>query len=269
MTDILNPIFHPVKKFNNEESIKCLEKYMLFHNCSIIQKKQNFINKQDQNTIINETLLAETINEHKSTVILPKKTDTLFWCMYIAMYGYDEYNLITHHYGNKELEEKQKMLDYFKKNPGKIKDANMKISKVKFQEMISELMIDKKISLSFFVLFSLFYNIDVLIVYKKTYIEFSTMNNEEDKSVFLIYRNNDKEYEIDLDSTTEKISNIVDNYLKIESSAKILKGISCYTVNDLKEIYKKIFEQNSIDENEKNKQSKPDIYNSILLKCVW
>jgi len=255
-----------MKSFNDEEAILSLEKYMLFHNSSVIQKCEKINNIQEM--IVSEKII-ETKKEEISSIYLPRKQDTLFWCMYIAMYGYDEYTLITNHTGNKELEEKQKIMDYFVvKNRGKIRSANKKISKVKFQEMVSELMVDRKITLSVLILFVLFSDIDVLVVYKKTYMEFSSLDSGENKSVFIIHRNNDKEYEIDMDTNDEKISNIVDNYLKMECESKSLKGISCYTVNELKEIYEKITEDKTEAVNQP-KQSKIDIYNSILIKTMW
>ena len=266
MTDILNPIFFSMKSFNDEEAILSLEKYMLFHNSNVIHKCDQINNAQE--TIVPDKI-AEKKKEEIPSIYLPRKQDTLFWCMYIAMYGYDEYTLITNHTGNKELEEKQKIMDYFVvKNRGKLRSANKKISKVKFQEMVSELMVDRKITLSVLILFVLFYDIDVLIVNKKTYMEFSSLDSGENKSVFIIHRNNDKEYEIDLDTNNEKISNIVDNYLKMECESKALKGISCYTVNELKEIYEKISDDKT-EITSQTKLSKTDIYNSILIKTVW
>jgi hypothetical protein len=262
MSDILNPIFFNLKNFDDEEAILSLEKYMLFHNSSVMQKK-NQSKLQDKSVEIS----VEPVTEKISSIILPKQTDTLFWCMFIAKYGYDEYQLIHSHSGNKEIEEKKKITDYFVlKNRGKIRSANKKISVVKFQEMISELLVNKKITLSVVILFVLFYDIDILVVYKKTYMEFSSLDSNDNKSVVILYRNDDGSYEIDLDTTDEKIANIVDNYLKMESEQKSLKGISSYKMDELKEIYSKITGEDYVSV---PKQNKIDIYNTILLKTTW
>lgn len=262
MSDILNPFFFNMKSFKDEEAILSLEKYMLFHNSSVVQKNIQIQPQKDTTQKICEVPSQEITN-----IILPKQTDTLFWCMYIAKYGYDEYQLIHTHYGNRALEEKKKVVDYFVlKNRGKIRSANKKITIAKFHEMTSELLVDKKISLQVLILFVLFYDIDALVVYKKTYMEFSSLDSSEDKSVVIIHRNSDGEYQVDLDTTDEKIADIVDNYLKMESEQKALKGISSYKMDELKEIYKKIFGE---DDTNILKQNKIDIYNTILVKTTW
>jgi hypothetical protein len=197
----------------------------------------------------------------------PKQRDTLFWCMFIAFYGYDEYILIRNHHGNRELEEKQKILDCFKKTPSKIKDANIKVTKVQFQEMISELMIDKQVKLSYIILFCLFYNVNIIIVYKKTYIEYGANDIIDDADCFILNRNADKDYEIDLETTQEKIKYIRENLFKKDNEVKTLRGASAYTINELKEILKKIDE--TAEKNMPGKPTKMDIYNAILVKCMW
>jgi hypothetical protein len=132
--------------------------------------------------------------------------------------------------------------------------------------MISELLVNKKITLSVVILFVLFYDIDILVVYKKTYMEFSSLDSNDSKSVVILYKNDDGSYEIDLDTTDEKIANIVDNYLKMESEQKSLKGISSYKMDELKEIYSKITGEDYVSV---PKQNKIDIYNTILLKTTW
>ena len=54
----------------------------------------------------------------------------------------------------------------------------------------------------------------------------------------------------------------------MECESKALKGISCYTVNELKEIYEKISDDKT-EITSQTKLSKTDIYNSILIKTVW
>ena len=197
----------------------------------------------------------------------PKQRDTLFWCMFIAMYGHDEYTFIKNHHGNRELEEKQKILDYFRKSPFKIKDANIKITKVRFQEMISELMIDKQVGLSYIILFCLFYNINIIVVKDKTYIEYGSNDIIDNAECFIFNRNIDKDYEIDLNTTPDKVKFIRENLFKKENETKTLKGASAYTINELKDILKKI------DANSETilsgKPTKTDIYNTILVKCMW
>lgn len=204
-------------------------------------------------------------NKINNNMIIPNKTDSLFWCVYIAVYGYDEYNTIINHYYNKEMEERQKIIDYLKKNPSIIKNSNIKITKIAFQEMLSDLMVNKKITLNLLILLCIYYNINIFIVNDYTYVEFSVINEILDKPTYIIYKNKNKEYAIDLDFSMEKINNIKNNYFKIENFIKPLKSISNYSIHELKQILKSF---NLKDEITNNLKLKTDIYNIICEHCL-
>jgi hypothetical protein len=59
--------------------------------------------------------------------ISPTHQDSLFWCIYIAMHGYNDYLQVSRNYGVKELEIKQKIGNYIQSNPSKMKKTNIKI----------------------------------------------------------------------------------------------------------------------------------------------
>mgnify|MGYP003342261661 CR=1 FL=1 len=196
MTEILNKVFFPVENFNNEESISLLEKYMFTKDFIFLYdlskiKEQNVEKKsvvieeptrainnifvEEKKEIIFDRKLCEKKIEkpHIRDRICPNKMDTLFWCVFIAVYGYDEYNTISNHFSNREMEERQKMMDFLKKKPSLIKNSNVKITKVAFQEMLTDLMINKKVTLSILILFCIYYNITIFVVIDDIYMEFS------------------------------------------------------------------------------------------------
>ena len=297
MTEFLNDIFFSVDNFNNEQMISLLEKYMFTKNLNC----RRFENRQSPNQSSTTTILKDLLNQkeeidtkisipsissqtilqnnndqynvvsipnktkNNNDIITPNKMDSLFWCIYIAVYGYSEYNTIKNHYSNKEMEERQKIIDYLKKNPALIKQSNIKITKIAFQEMLSDLMINKKITLNILILLCIYYNINVFIVNEYTYMEFSVINEILDKPTYIIYKNKNKEYAIDLDISVEKLNNIKNTYFKIESFEKPLKTISKYTTNELKEILKQL---NLKDEMINNLKLKTDIYNFICDFCI-
>lgn len=289
MTEILNKYFFPAENFNNEYAISLLEDFLYTKKCIFLkdintkkeqQQQQQQTNKEEKLDVIEKLVLKESpiikkdckiiikeekVNNRNKDRICPNKMDTLFWCVFIAVYGYDEYNTITNHYLNREMEERQKIIDHLKKNPSKIKNANVKITKVAFQEMLSDLMISKKITLPLVIMLCLYYNIVIFVVFDNIYIEFSVNNEILDKQKFIIYKNHKREYEIDLDSSNDKVNNICNNFLKIENHLKPLKAISNYTINELKEILHKI---NIKDDTVKELKSKTSIYNYINDYCV-
>ena len=139
------------------------------------------------------------------------------------------------------------------------------------QEILSDLMVNLKSSLLAFIGLTHFYNKHFYIVKGQTYLYFSSNANEtfeeSPSSFFIIHYKNEKEYGIDMDTTLEKINNIQNNYVYIESIDKPLKGISAYKVNDLDSMCKKLL----VDSND-NKWSymkKSDLYKYIWEMCIW
>ena len=224
---------------------------------------------EEKKEIIFDRKLCEKKIEkpHIRDRICPNKMDTLFWCVFIAVYGYDEYNTISNHFSNREMEERQKMMDFLKKKPSLIKNSNVKITKVAFQEMLTDLMINKKVTLSILILFCIYYNITIFVVIDDIYMEFSVNNGENnisDKEIHIIHKNTKRDYEIDLNPTKEKLDFIFSNYIKIENAVKPLKGISNYTSNELKELLSKI----NKTEAKTDLKTKTDIYNYICEYCA-
>ena len=179
--------------------------------------------------------------------------------------------MIGKKYANREIDEKQKIIDFIKKTPQKLKLSNHKITNIMIQEILSDLMVNLKSSLLAFIGLTHYYNKHFYIVRGRTYLYFSSNVNEtfeeSPSSFFIIHYKNEKEYGIDMDTTLEKINNIQNNYVYIESIDKPLKGISAYKVNDLDDMCKKLL----VDSND-NKWSymkKPDLYKYICEMCMW
>ena len=158
MTQYLNQILYPHTKFDSVDSLKLLEPYMynnikLEKNTSISQETSqetsqvtSQVTSQETSPSVNLNIKREPtqVTQTNANIIYPKCTDTLFWCMYIAKYGYAEYLNIGQRYKNKEIEIKQQMIDTIKKTPSILKNGPRKITNVEIQEIMAELMIDKK-----------------------------------------------------------------------------------------------------------------------------
>ena len=84
------------------------------------------------------------VHAHEKELISPKKSDTLFWCLFVIHFGYDEYIEVDRNYGVKELEIKKLVGQYISANPYKIKNSNIKFTKASVQEVLSELLTSQK-----------------------------------------------------------------------------------------------------------------------------
>jgi hypothetical protein len=175
--------------------------------------------------------------------------------------------LIERKYQNAEIEEKQKIVDFIKKNPNEMKNSNHKITKINMQEMMSDLLTNKKIELSILPALALFYNKRIIIIKGEQpgfYLDTFPISLENNKSqVILLTKNKQQDYGVDLDITPEKIMNIESSMLKFQHYEKPLKSISNYKVDELEQMAEKL----NIDMSKKYK--KLELYMEISKLCIW
>ena len=310
MTEYLNQILYNNKKFDSSDTIRLLEPYM--YSTSMVKPVEESVQEpipiepivedpivelvikkpidEHQTPIINpiqsDTNHANTLLPRKNNnIISPRCTDTLFWCMYIATYGYGDYLSIGTKYKNKEIEKKQEMIDIIKKNPLILKSTPRKITNVAIQEIMAELMIDKKTTMNSFFAMCVLNKLHVYIIdtSTKTFLEFGQTNqtneqnktneqNEEDPTIqdntYLFYRSIEGFYSIDLDyadsSTDPKIIDQLTPLFELEHGPKPMKSISNYKVDELETISKKLGLWSDA-----KKYKKQDLYQEIFVKCIW
>jgi hypothetical protein len=198
---------------------------------------------------------------------LPTHQDSLFWCIYIAMHGYNDYQQVSRNYGVKELEIKQKIGNYIQANPSKIKKTNMKITKAAVQEILSELLTSIR-ETSFFSMIGMlvYYNINILIIDatgKKMLKFVSDVDNELPTHV--LHKDKFGKYKLQSEPVSRtQIDQIKTDIFCLESYLKPLKSISSYHVEDLYKIAKQIGVYNDT-----KKYKKTDLYQELNEALVW
>ena len=237
-----------------------------------------------------------TINEkHRNPpYVHPKKEDTLFWCLYIANYGYYHFLSIEKKSKNVEIEEKQKIVDFLRTNMSFLKKEH-KLSKVAIQEIMCDLMVNKKTTLNMTLAICLYYKITVFVMNKEnnTYLEFrgrrsddnNDNNNNESSSFFLInYEKNQFFINVE-EKEKEVVQKTIASMFLVESLKKPLKGISTYKINELEKMAIKmnvcwegkesdIKKEKEEEEGNNSKKrlfsiKKEDLYEKIFQKCIW
>ena len=125
MSTYLHQIFYNYNKFDNEASLSILNEYILTDS-----KKKSIIDSfnETDKPITNDKPQKQTNETSANTdIYFSNKQNPLFWAVYINIYGYENYMQISNKYGNAELEEKQKMIEFLKKNYSKLKEVNKKV----------------------------------------------------------------------------------------------------------------------------------------------
>jgi hypothetical protein len=270
MSIFLNQILYDNTKFDTFDTIQLLDPYM-YTKYSIIQDpipiSTSNVSSISQTIPLPIQVVVSPIkvlhsSSINSNIIKPKHTDTLFWCLYIAKYGYGEYLNIGNKYKNKEIEIKQSMIETIKKSPAILKSTSRKITNVAIQEIMAELMIDKKTTFKTFFAMSVLNNINAYILDTATQTYLPFLYGDDQEKPFIFYKSIDGFFSIDIEEkTAEQIHEIVGSMIELEHGERPIKSISAYKVADLETMAKHLH-----IEVDTKKYKKQDLYNEILAK---
>lgn len=262
ISSFLNQIFYKNNKFddNNIDQLNC---WMLskddFTKTNVVETpKINVVETQPEVVIDIDKKPQMHNNKNKFS---PKKQDSLFWCAYAAHHGESAYWIIGNKYKNTEIEEKQAMIEYIKTNSAKIRgESNPKITQVRLQEIMSNLMMNKKTDWYTFHIMCMFYNIRVYVIFDKTFLDF---NNSSSTSTFIFDYSKDGHISINYEN-----DHILEKLVKLEyMSDRPIKSITNYKLSELLEMADKL--EIGEPETGKTKPKKLDWYNAIVKKCTW
>tara|TARA_B100001175_G_scaffold317917_1_gene337543 strand:+ start:4971 stop:5867 length:897 start_codon:yes stop_codon:yes gene_type:complete len=275
----LYQIFYQFNKFDNVEDIVKLDSYMYKYDSS--ESLKNLFNSDDikENS---ETYLESNIPKHleeidskkekKSNYFIPRQSDTLFWCIFYEIYGEKEYLQIGDRYSNREIKEKQNIIQYFRNSDVKmLKNSNQKITNGEVQEIMSEFMcIQNKTSLLGLIGLVVYYKRSIYLVHssKNIFIKFGL--NDDDDPIILEYMYNDDnrhkcKYKLFIMNRDEKehyIKDLQNSKYEFHQYNKPLTGLSTYKTDDLRNILYKM----NIDSCGKKKN---EMYQDIMRYCVW
>ena len=93
-----------------------------------------------------------------------------------------EYHFIGKKYANREMDEKKRIMDTLKKTPSHLKETNYKVSNVLIQEILSDLLVNKKTSLTSLLAFVAFYKKKIFLSTEKMYLYYSYNKEEWEKT---------------------------------------------------------------------------------------
>jgi len=215
-----------------------------------------------QNSIVENT----QINPNKD-FIKPKQKDTLFWCLYIAHHGYNEYVELRNNYGMKQIEIQEKIGQHIRKNMVLLKNVNTRITKAVAQEILSELLTDsKKTSFPVLYAYAIYYNMNLILMHpsRKYYIEILSDSILEDVPMYVLQKGEYEQYSInETPITEEEYVQICTNKFKLDSYIRPLKAIGNYKADELRDIAEKIELDMTI------KRTKPELYHAVTEKLKW
>ena len=183
----------------------------------------------------------------KNDFFTPPQKDNLFWCLYIIKHGFTTYDMLGDKYFSNEKIEKFNYIELLRKNKSILKENKIK----PLSEIEDNIANGERISIKTLSALALLENINIIIIFKKTYCEF--INNAENQ-IHVIHKIGDK-FKYEFDSTN--IQSYKDNYLKILSFENPLMPISSYKISELVNLCSKLGITNI-------KQTKGNLYQLII-----
>ena len=168
----------------------------------------------------------------KPNLFEPLQKDTLFWCFYVMLEGWDKYDMLENQHF---VVEKKMKFEYIELIRSK-KDL-LKASKIRpLSELEDDLANKECIGIKTFFALCLLMNKNVIFVDKRKYCE---MNQDETDRMYIIQKY-DSRFSLDLLESPEKVTRYRANYLNLPSFDSKLKSMSSYKTDELLEMCTKL-----------------------------
>ena len=264
MTSIGNSVFYCFHKNNNvKDVIQTLHPFVFKKDAGpVVDTYQKSPETENISKVYNQPIpKTETIQSFD--LFTPTQKDSLFWCLYVAMYSSGEYDAIYRNYGVKKMEVNQEIMDYLKTNTNLLKQVNHKFTKTAMVELLADLSINlQSTSLVNVYAYLCFYKFNVYIINKekRSYLPFVF---DSELPNYFIYVDGFGQYKLQTEPITAScVENLHNDFVCLEGLNKTLKSLSAYKVADLIKIAEKL-------KLPSEKVKKNDLYDSILETIRW
>ena len=189
--------------------------------------------------------------------------DSLFWNVFIEVYGEGEFFQIGSKFTNKEWEEKNKIRTAFMTKPKELQTTNQKVTLGNIKEMMSEYMISTTTTLLGVVGLAVFYKMPIILVdlEKKINLPFLPLNTDREPFILIKIKGKGKapdHYEVGDES-------VLKDTFGLASYLRPLRAISTYKRCELDEIAI----QTGLTDDSTEKKSKDEVYRMLSEKLVW
>ena len=238
----------------------------------ITKKEEMPIPMQIPSRLEKEETITKTIQSRleKECLFAKNVQDGLFWSMYIAHYGYNEYNRNKYNYGKIEVQEKEQIAQHLHNN-SKQKQTNYKLTRGFCCEIESDLITKPKMSFSGLIGMCAMYTCNIVVVdlTKNIYYLFESSSSDQGQNpTYILYKNplsntqryKSNEYFVDIDHKIYSWLEIQDRFFKIENYLKPMKSITTYKKIELECISEKLNLTGG-----DGKEDKHQLYEKILL----
>lgn len=209
--------------------------------------------------------------ESKPAHILRSQEHSLFWSLFIAVYGYGVYAREQNNKPwNTRIDERVRIVESLKATPRRLKDCNHKLTLDQIQALFSTLMTSPHDSVDQLIVYSIYYSRPIVVMYDSIHAKHvflpslaSVLDEDEvsDEAIYLLASspNNRMQYALLLDRECIQARR---NYFLLENIKDGgLRALSSYKVGDLQSIADQI----DLDIQTTTKKKKEDLYHAIKM----
>lgn len=198
-------------------------------------------------------LVVKEQHRKKEDSFTPVHKDKLFWCFYVLLNGFNEYELNkTGHYAV-EKAFKIKTVEKLREMKSEIKALKLKINEVE-----DELVNKEQITLKGLHVLCLVYKVSITYIYGKKYCEF--LYGDDIKGIISQH----KQYKGTHSLLYEDLHDFKQTHWYIENPQKPLNAITAYTLKELQDICIKL--EIPLKNDLVKSKTKKDLYEEILTK---
>ena len=209
-----------------------------------------------------------TFNNADTRPFTPSQKDKLFWCFYIIIHGYEEYEMNRSTSFSVEKRIKIEAVEKLKTIKTKLKEL-----KLKRTELEDELVHQQMITVKGLYALCLIHDVSITYIYNRKYCELNKTDTTSKRAI--IIQNEKREDSLRWttnasSSTTSAVDDafykkIQEEYWFIENIQKPLKAVSAYTLKELQDISQRLHIELCITQDSKSKsKSKSKLYQEIL-----
>ena len=226
------------------ENITKYTKQINYENNHFLQNKNNIIaNKPNQNKSL------------KKDIFIPIQKDKLFWSFYILLHDFESYEFVKNDSFKTEKNFKIESVEKLRM----IKDK-LKALKIKRNEIENEFVNAHTITLKGLQALCLIYNISLVYISGNKYHDFLF----GDKIQGIIIQEENGEFGIKYEFDEKYLTTIRNDYWKIESINKPLRGLSAYSIKEIQNISTRL--NICLMDDDSKKKPKKQLYEEIIGK---
>jgi|TARA_B110000971_G_C20018446_1_gene505102 hypothetical protein len=238
----------------NSNIVKLLEKYAF--------------NKQNIHKLISSEYFEKNVEKNEKNIIkpevdkhvdffIPDQDDGLFWCWFIFVYGFSQYEILKNNNFVIEKQYKIKFIDKLRNNKKKLKEM-----KVKITDMEGHLANDPELNINYLEPMLILDKYNFVYMTDKFY--YSNINIPDNKTCIIKYFEKLDKYGFFLEK--DKLSDYTNKLLLVESIKKPIKSISNYKAQQIKDICKKL--NIDIMKTPTKCKTKKELYKLVIEKII-